>query len=222
MRYLVRALCVAWIPALLPPAALAGQTVVGLRAGYGVSNIYGTDIGSPGPTDGAVGGVWLRVPLTDRLALQAEGDLAARGFELSVPLVGQLALDLHYFDIPVILQLHLDRGGTVTPVFSVGAVYSVRRSCDVSVDAGLLSATTSCEDLNRNVEFFRVEHSQISALVGAGVQWTLGRMVLVLEGRGQLSVGESVHTRIDPSALGWGTARTGGVTVQAAVGLPLG
>lgn len=221
MRSFIGALCLSSAVLLTLPHPGAAQTVLGLRAGYGVSNIYGTDIGSPGPKNGAVGGVWLRIPLTERLAFQAEGDLAVRGFEQVFP-VGRVDLELRYVDVPVILQYHLDRGGSVSPVFSLGAVYSRLRSCEASGQTLLLSATVPCEDLNQGVDLVTPKDSDFSALLGVGLQLDLGPLICLAEIRGQLALGESVKMVIDPSLLGYGTARTGGVSIQVAAGLPLG
>ena len=104
-------------------------------------------------------------PLSPNLGLQLGGAYAAKGAteeEFGV----DIALELGYLEIPLLLTLSPSVEGTISPRFSVGPALSFRIGCSADAGAEGVRVSLDCDSAEFDEE---VKTIDIGAVAGAGL-----------------------------------------------------
>lgn len=160
---------------LVGAAPATAQIGVGAIGGVSFANIHGSDkdnlfagASSSGRTGFLVGGV-VDIPL-GVVSIRPEIFYVQKGVRFSDS-SGEIAFNLDYVEIPVLLVVNIKTGGNIKPEFFVGPEVAFRTKCDTKgTVSGGPSATVSCLDFIRalgGTQDFR--STDFGILVGGGV-----------------------------------------------------
>jgi len=172
---------------LVPPAAAAGVTGIGLKGGLSIATLHGRL-----PTDGLVenssklgfgGGVWLTLPLGGGFSLQPELNYAAKGTSFgkidltdsfgTVVGTAEVLEVVGYFELPLLVRVSAPNRRLASPYLLAGPVVGVRLSQQLRL-TGVLSAGS-------DIDHFR--SVDVGVAVGTGLELGRGQVRGVLEGR---------------------------------------
>lgn len=185
---------------LLPAEGLAQQLSLGGRFGVNASKFGGEDLEwQYGATESKVGanfGVFLTIALTDLVALQPEVSWTQKGAEESEPWV-TARLKLEYVEVPLLARVTTPWGRLVKGYGVAGPALALRFRCQAELDeerAGRGVSSFDCDD-----PFFQgqldIKSTELSAVVGGGLGFALGRGQIVADLRYTLGL-----SSIDDSA----------------------
>lgn len=148
----------------LPSATARGQGQVGVLLGATYSTLRGVD-GLDGRT-GLVGGLSILHPSDGFLAFQWEALMVNKGAKASTG--DPEGLKLSYFEVPLMMRLKLNRGGTMHPHVYAGPYLGIQVDCSVK------GTSADCDDIpgvnTRSVD--------VGGIFGGGVDYDVGPLVL--------------------------------------------
>ena len=151
---------------LLVPGSVQGQTSLSLQAGASLATLGGSDVDRADSRTGIKVRASAILPLTTSLGLQLGAAYAAKGATEQEDGV-DLAFDLDYLEIPLLLRLSPAVAGTLSPHFTIGPTLSFRAACNVSGKAEGFEISVDCDD----AEFADLSLKTIDfgAVAGAGL-----------------------------------------------------
>lgn len=151
--------------------AAQGQTL-GLLAGMNSSQVRG-DEGSSEHRTGFVGGLYGAYGIGGRLSFRPEMLISDKGGKRSS--ANDVALELRYLQVPLLLQVDLGGTGQVRPRLMAGPSVALRIGCKVSANlVGGTDVTVKCDDAPGGDP---VKVSEASAIIGAALdfdRWGFG------------------------------------------------
>ncbi len=213
----IRTAAVLFVLCLMPVSLLAQD------AGAGVSMDLGVKVGvnlatlngegeSPGRRTGFIGGGHLTISLPNSMFyFQPELLYSMKGFSESQDgTSATLALD--YIDIPLLVGIHFDTGGSVTPRIFAGPQASINASCKLKGDQDGDSASFDC-DSELVGEIFSAKSVLFDLLFGAGLDFDMGKLDIVFDARYDLGLTD---------ALDLGSSKMSAWQFLAGVAFPLG
>jgi Outer membrane protein beta-barrel domain len=181
----------------LTPAALMAQDGggvnldLGVKAGVNLATLNG-DGDSPGRRTAFIGGGHLTVSLPNSMFyFQPELLYSMKGFSESDG-GNSATVALDYIDVPVLVGLHFDTGGSVTPRIFAGPQASFKASCKLkgTMDGG--SASIDCDsDLIGGV--FETKGVLFDMLFGAGLDFDMGNLDIVFDARYDLGLTDALQ-----------------------------
>ena len=149
---------------LTVPGILEAQTSLSLQTGASLATLGG-DAENADYRTGLRVGASAVFPLSPNLGLQLGGAYAAKGAteeEFGV----DIALELGYLEIPLLLTLSPSVEGTISPRFSVGPALSFRISCSADAGAEGVRVSLDCDSAEFDEE---VKTIDLGAVAGAGL-----------------------------------------------------
>lgn len=176
---------------MLSALPATAQLRAGLRAGLSMAAMV-TDPEDLGFRTGFIGGGWLRAPLGGPIALQIEAYYVQKGYEEGNRQVATW-LQLDYFEFPVLLTFLLNRGEEVMVYFATGGALSVERGCEIGASVAGHSASIDCSQtgLDDGPGFYP-ENLDVGLVLGTGLEFDLGRVILTLDGRADLGLKDAM------------------------------
>lgn len=135
---------------LLVAAPLAGQTMLGIRAGLNRSTVDFDE--APVGVDARMGmivGVDAELPLAEAVSLRVGGAYAQKGFGVSEPGEGSISFKMDYLQLSALARAGTARADGLSVGVLAGPWVAFNLSCTVSFDAdleefGSLSGSESC------------------------------------------------------------------------------
>ncbi len=201
----------------LAPATLwaqdAGTTMdLGVKVGVNLATLNGQGE-SPGRRTGIIGGAHLTISLPNNSMFYFQPELlySQKGFSESVE-GNSATLALDYIDLPVLVGVKFDNGGSVTPRIFAGPQASFKMSCKLKGDAGGDSASIDCGS-ELIGEVFDAKSVLFDLLFGAGVDFDMGSIDIVFDARYDLGLTD---------ALDLGDSKMSAWQFLAGVAFPLG
>jgi hypothetical protein len=168
--------------ALLIAAPLQAQTTIGVKGGINVANVDTnvSDISDLAESKtGFVGGAFATFGLGSLFALQPELLYSQKGFKAEES--GQSAeLGLNYFEIPLLLKAQF-KLAMLRPAIYAGPVLSFETSCTFSFSG-------ASEDCDAGDDFSNRKTTEWGAVFGANLDFFLGPVTLIVDGRYQLGL----------------------------------
>lgn len=149
---------------LIVPGILEAQTSLSLQTGVSLATLAG-DAENADYRAGLRVGASAILPLPSNLGLQLGGAYAAKGAtdeEFGV----DVALELGYLEIPLLLTLSPSVEGTMSPRFSVGPALSFRISCSTDPGVEGVQISLDCDSAEFDEEIKKIE---LGAVAGAGL-----------------------------------------------------
>jgi hypothetical protein len=198
-------------PAALHAQAGAVDLDLGVKAGVNLATLNGQGE-SPGRRTGFIGGGHLTISLPNSMFyFQPELLYSMKGFsESDGGSTATLALD--YIDIPLLVGLHFDTGGSLTPRVFLGPQASIKASCKLKGSQGGESASIDCDsELIEGV--FAAKSFLFDMLFGAGLDLAMGKVDIVFDARYDLGLTD---------ALDLGDSKMSAWQFLAGVAFPLG
>jgi hypothetical protein len=211
IRIAAAALALTVIPATLTAQDSGVGLDLGIKAGVNLATLS-TDGETPGRRTGFIGGGHLTILLPNSMFyFQPELLYSMKGFsESDSDGTGTLALD--YIDIPILVGLRFDNGGSVTPRVFLGPQVSLNTSCKLKGDVGGDSASIDC-DSELIGEFLNANSVLFDMLFGAGLDIDMGKVDIVFDARYDLGLTD---------ALDLGSSKMSAWQLLAGVAFPLG
>jgi hypothetical protein len=130
---------------------------------------------------GVQAGVWLTRPLVGALSLQPEVHYTQKGVRLTSSIgagfdvaQGNVALDLAYLEVPLLLRLALGGVGGVRPFLLAGPAVAWQSGCRVGAKANGIGVTFKCEDAADTAGESGYRSYDTSAIVGGGLAVRVG------------------------------------------------
>jgi len=166
----------------------------GAKLGFNATGMIGDDVDKTSyPKKGFVGGAFVRWDMTPRINLQVELLYTQRGTESlmnNLGLIDTLTIKLDYLEIPVLLRFELPLPGKVKPNFLFGPAIAFNVSAKTTTDDNSSFYDSEQEIVNaRGTEF--------SIILGAGIDFTLGKGTLVLDTRYNIGLTKAFED-VDP------------------------
>ena len=168
--------------ALLVAVPLQAQTTIGVKGGINVANV---DTNVEDISDlidsktGFVGGGFVTLGLGSLFALQPELLYSQKGFQVDE--FGEtVKLNTNYIEIPVLLKAQF-KLAMLRPAVYAGPVVSFETGCDVSV----ADISVNCDE---GGDFDERKKNEWGAVFGANLDFFLGPVTLILDGRYQLGL----------------------------------
>ena len=206
----------------LPAAADAQGSVFGLKGGVSSSKLlFGDDEDAMGTEDflknrsGMAGGVYLAFGANRSLGFQVEALYVEKGVAGEAEFEGEDIegeMFFTYVEVPVLVRFSLPMG-SARPYLFGGAAAAMELSCEVSFTFGGQTESSDCHEQEEGEQSLR--KIDIGGVVGAGVEFALGRMTLGVDGRltrGLQTLDESGDSDVKHQAM----------LFMASVGFPLG
>jgi len=194
MTRIVRLLLLASI--LLTPATLLAQNGgvdldLGIKVGVNLATLS-VDGESPDRRTGFIGGGHLTISLANSMFyFQPELLYSMKGFTGGDSGTdGTFALD--YIDLPFLVGLHFDTGGSVTPRIFAGPQASFKTSCKLKASQDGVSESLDCD----SDEFFGLLDASsvlFDLLFGAGVDFHTGNIDIVFDARYDLGLTDALE-----------------------------
>ena len=197
-------LTVALVPLVAMP--LHAQRL-GVVAGGTFSQLRGLDNVRAKNRTGTVFGLSLKLPMSDRVALQPEVLFINKGSKLEFDNAGNSDIRLDYLEIPLLLRFDRSLSSALTPHFYLGPSLSYNVGCNVEVS----TSPGASSDCKRDV-FFEPNDVDWGAVIGAGLDLNLGG--LGVTGGARYGVGMANVSKDDGPALEQ-RVRNGTLTVYA-------
>jgi hypothetical protein len=180
-------------------ATMAAQAAVGAHVGYLRSNLVGADAAELRSRQGALTGVFVKLPVGRALSVRPELVFAQKGGRTEATLEdgssATIDIELAYFEFPVLARLTLP-SGRLRPVLFAGTAPAIRIGCDLQLETNEGPILASCDE----AEFTAIRNWDLGIVVGAGVEMIWVEAALALEARytrGMSSIidGFEVHNR---------------------------
>ena len=169
--------------ALLIAAPLPAQTTIGVKGGINVADVSTNVVDVSDLVDsktGFVGGGFVTLGLGSLFAVQPELLYSQKGFKAEEG--GQSArLNTNYLEIPVLLKAQF-KLAMLRPAVYAGPVVSFETTCNLDV----LGVTSDCDDDDEG--FDQRKKTDWGAVFGANLDFFLGPLTLILDGRYQLGL----------------------------------
>ena len=169
--------------ALLVALPLQAQTTIGVKGGINVADVSTNveDISDlVDSKTGFVGGGFVTLGLGSLFAVQPELLYSQKGFKAEESgLTAQL--NTNYIEIPVLLKAQF-KLAMLRPAVYAGPVVSFETTCDLDV----LGVTFDCDDDDEG--FDQRKTTDWGAVFGANLDFFLGPLTLILDGRYQLGL----------------------------------
>jgi len=210
-RVLTLLLALSLIPATLRAQEAGVSMDLGIKAGVNLSTLS-FEGESPGRRTGFIGGGHLTISLPNSMFyFQPELLYSMKGFsESQEGIDATLALD--YIDVPLLVGIHFDTGGSFTPRVFLGPQASINMSCKLKGNQDGDSASIDCDsDLIQGV--FSANSVLFDILFGAGFDLNMGKVDLVFDARYDLGLTD---------ALELGSSKMSAFQFLAGVAFPLG
>jgi hypothetical protein len=198
MRKRLVSIALAAIISLAASSAALAQTTFGVKGG---ANIAEVSTNVPDLEDltssktGFVGGAFATFGLGTIFALQPEVLYSQKGFKAADDVFDiDAQLKTNYFEIPLLLKAQLALV-LVRPAIYAGPVVSFETSCKVAGSEGGIDISVDCDD---DLDGFESrKKTDWGAVFGANIDFMLGPIVLILDGRYQLGL---TNLNDDPAA----------------------
>lgn len=187
------------------PSSARAQTEFGILGGATFTTLRGVDVDN---RTGTLLGAYLLRPLAGPLQWQLEGIASSRGATPRTGSDGE-ALELRYFEVPLMLRLSLAQGSRLNPHVYAGPYAGVRINCTVEGTSG------DCDDLPG----ISTKSVDVGGIAGGGVSVDLGG--LMLSGGVRYSFGVSNIAEFDRDNVRE-AAKHGGYAIYAGLGVRLG
>jgi hypothetical protein len=163
-------------PALAQSGGSGTPLRLGVLLGASSATIGGKDAEDASRRTGLLGGVYLVKSLSSGLSLRPELLYSQKGAEGTVVEDGMggetdVALELSYFDVPVLLQLEVGSGGAARPHFYAGPSFGFKSGCTLTGKQGPVEVSLDCDD-----EAFDLESFDLGGVVGGGIGFGLGAL----------------------------------------------
>lgn len=189
----------------LVAAPVRAQTEFGVIGGATFSTLRGIDVDD---RTGTLVGAYLLRPFIGPLQWQVEGVASSRG---ATPRTGGTgnALELRYFEVPVMLRLSVARGSRLNPHVYAGPYAGVRINCTVEGTSG------DCDDLPG----VSTKSVDLGGIAGGGVSVDMGGLMLtggVRYSFGVSNIAEFQRENVREAA------KHGGYAIYAGLGIRLG
>lgn len=107
------------IGALTPAASWSNDKVLGVKGGMNVANFTGEDVFHNSSSEGGVGGIFMRQPLSDSWSFQPEALFSMRGAEFSVDDI-ETEQQMSYIEIPLFARVAFERDASFRPSLLIG------------------------------------------------------------------------------------------------------
>ena len=219
----VTALAIALLASAATPATADAQgNTFGLKGGVSSSKLlFGNEEDAQGTEDflqsrsGAAGGVFLTFGAGRPIGFQIEALYVEKGVAGEAEFEGESIegeMAFTYVEVPVLVRLGIPVGN-VRPFIFAGGAAAMELSCDVSFTFGGQTETEDCHEQEEGDQTLR--QFDLGGVLGAGVEFAMGRMTLGLDGRitrGMQSLDESGDSDVKNQA----------ILFMASVGFPLG
>jgi hypothetical protein len=194
MRKTIRIAAAALALTVLPTTLLAQEGGVGLdlgiKAGVNLATLS-TEGDTPGRRTGFIGGAHLTISLPGSMFyFQPELLYSMKGFSESLD-SESATLALDYVDIPLLVGLRFDTGGSVTPRVFLGPQASINTSCKLKGEQGGANASIDC-DSELIGEFFVANSVLFDLLFGAGLDIAMGKVDIVFDARYDLGLTDAL------------------------------
>ena len=179
--------CVVALLILTPIASWSGHEVtLGVKAGVNIANFTGDDVFHNSSSTRAVGGAFARYGLSRSWSLQPEALYTMRGAQFAVDDV-QTEQQINYFEIPLLARFGWGHGAIFRPSLFAGPSLAFLLKNQIVDGAEInLKGQTGTRDYD------------VGAIVGAGLDYTLGAGELMLDARyemGLVSWSEDLNMR---------------------------
>lgn len=179
---------------LLAATGLRAQRIdVGLKIGLERSSVSSAQAEALGMTAryAPAGGAFLAVNLAPIFAVQPEVMFMPKGGTFPTfadqGQVVTMKLRLSYVEVPVLAKLSFPIEGTrVKPSVFGGPALAFKTGCSVSGESGGTSASATCTTLSGGGGTFK--STDVSAILGAGLDFPIGKMKGVVEARFDLGL----------------------------------
>lgn len=123
------------ISTFLSVQAIAQTTVkMGVKAGLNFSNIYGDDTDLAGRKTGFALGGFANFDINEKFSFQPEIFITMKGYEVDFGSLGVSKIKINYLEIPVLLNVVLDRGETIGFEIFSGPAIAFKLSGKVEFD----------------------------------------------------------------------------------------
>jgi hypothetical protein len=168
--------------ALLIAGPLPAQTTIGVKGGINLADVSTNieDISDlVDSKTGFVGGGFVTFGLGGLFAVQPELLYSQKGFKADEGMASA-QLNTNYFEIPVLLKAQL-KLAMLRPAVYAGPVVSFETSCNLNV----LDVSFDCDD---DEGFDQRKKTDWGAVFGANLDFFLGPLTLILDGRYQLGL----------------------------------
>ena len=186
----------------------SAQTILSLRGGVNFASLSGDDVEGLDSRTGIHVGAAVLFPLSETLGLQVGGLYSQKGAEASEGGV-TAAIELGYFEVPVLLRYAFPSGGAASFHLLAGPSVGFEVGCTISGSSGSESASIDCSDAEldtKSVDF--------GLTGGLGLDFQASESVIItvdgLYGLGLANIAQD------------GDAKNRVFMLQAGVGFPLG
>jgi len=184
--------------ALAVAAPLSGQGLRGgVKVGIASATLSGDDVDDAESRTAFWGGGFLTFPLAPGFAIQPEVLYASKGVAATGAFDGDVEAQLRiaYIEVPILAKFTVGTS-IARPYFFAGPTIGFRVSCEVEVSGGGISITADCDESDEeDVEF---KSTDIGAVFGAGFDYDLSGVTLVVDGRYGLGLSTIVDGPGDP------------------------
>jgi hypothetical protein len=166
------------------------QMQIGPKVGLNISNVSGSDAGSPDSKTGFAGGLFFMYQFSNMFAIQPEAYYTMKGAKEKQDIEGytvEATVSLDYIEVPLLLKLIIPiQGSSVHPAVFAGPAVGFNTTHKVKVEVEGQSAEDDIPD---------VKSTEFSLVFGGGVGFPVGNNELGFDVRYNLGL-----TTIDDSA----------------------
>lgn len=167
-------------------AGLRAQSVpsvsVGVIGGVATTSLVGKDAANDlERRSGVLAGLSAVFATPSRMQVEIDALYATKGWRSSGP-GSTFDFTASYLEIPVLLRLSLAPGARVRPFLAGGPAFGMRLACSAEVTSTIGVDKLTCDDLERGLDA-KVGKTDLSGVLGAGVEFPLGSMQATLAAR---------------------------------------
>lgn len=175
--------CVAVVLLVSLPEPATAQSAfdAGLKAGFNVGNVEGSDASGFGSREGIVAGGFLRLGLREHWSIQTEMLYSQKGAEGSDQYQGMnvtATVKSDYIEIPVMVKYTISTRSRTSPFLMAGPALALSIASTTNI-----SVSESGAKLSVNVDNFNERTVDVGVAVGAGVDIPVGRSMMTLDAR---------------------------------------
>lgn len=172
----------AGILALVVVASAAGARAadidVGVKGGFNLATLSGAGLVEQitqqlDRQDGLVGGVFVRIPVGSRLAVQPEALYSRKGAKVDLP-IGEVGIALDYLELGLPLRADLMETSSIRPYLFAGPYAGVKLNAELALRV-IINIDTDIDERVRDTDF--------GVLGGGGLRFDAGSTNLDLEAR---------------------------------------
>lgn len=183
MRYSRIILVALLAAAAAAPAARAGATRFGLKAGITVTNAYDVAEGWDDALDwrtGLTAGIFVNHAINENLSIQPELLYTQKGFGSTLLDEGDwfesdVILSLDYFELPVLAKYSFSPGKRLRPMIYAGPGFAYCFGSDLELTAWILSGTVDFSSVTHTTDFL--------GIVGTGFDYVMDKGTITLDAR---------------------------------------